>query len=134
MFSHPHATETEGRTREGYCVAFGLSHVRGTVKEGTRFGQTSTGQDGLSPFDGQGAYWPREGRSVVKLNGLAEQRRRWLKAVYHLQGRGHLTGCLHGDGGVRDRAAGSGEGVMRPAQHPLWVGSGPQQHSARVCL
>src|SRR6266446_1841944 len=36
MLSHPHATETECGTSEGYCVACSLSHMRCAVKEGTR--------------------------------------------------------------------------------------------------
>jgi hypothetical protein len=125
MLSHPYATETECSTREDYGVAFRLSHLRGTVKEGTRLGQVPTGQDSLGPFNCQGGHRPREGRGVVEINGLAEQCHRWLKAVYHVQRRGRLTGRPHGDSSVCRRATSGDEGVMRSAQQPLWVRPGP---------
>src|SRR5919206_5177159 len=49
MLSHPHATETEGGTRQGHGVAFSLSYVCSAVKERARLGQTPTGQDRLGP-------------------------------------------------------------------------------------
>jgi hypothetical protein len=125
MLSHPHATETECGTRTDYGIAFHLSHLRGTMKEGARLGQVPTGQDSLGPFNYQGSHRPRQSRRVVEINGLAEQCHRWLKTVYHLQRRGCLTGRLHGDGSVCGRATGGDEGVMRSAQQPLWVRPGP---------
>jgi hypothetical protein len=115
MLSHPHATETECGTRVDYGVVFCLSHLRGTMKEGTRLGQVPTGQDSLGPFNCQGGHRSREGRGAVEINGLAEQGHRWLKAVYHLQRRGCLTGRLYGDGSVCGRATGGDKGVMRSA-------------------
>ena len=115
MLAHPHATETECGTCEGHYFAFSLSQVCGTVKERTRLGQAPTGQDSFGPFHGQGGSWPGEGRGVVELNGLAEQCRCWLKAVHHLQCRGCLSGYLHGNGSVGERATGGNEGVMRSA-------------------
>jgi hypothetical protein len=73
MLSHPYTTETECGTRADYGVAFRLSHLCGTVKEGARLGQVPTGQDGLGPFNCQRGHGPGESRGVVEINGLAEQ-------------------------------------------------------------
>ena len=58
MLSHPHATETEGGTSAGLCVAFNLSYMHCTVKEGARLSQAPTGQDSLGPCDGQAGCGP----------------------------------------------------------------------------
>jgi hypothetical protein len=100
VFSHPHATKAERRTRKGHRGSFGLRQACRTVKQGAGLSKLSTGEDRLGPLDHERSRRSCERRSLVQFDSPAEEPCRLLEAISRLQRHRCLSGCLYSSSSV----------------------------------